>query len=128
MKIKKVLIIFFGLSLAGLFFIKYINFEFFTYTHNKCVEGIVDDCISMINKIDSEAYVKDLHVIQYAQLKTLVDLPGISQQGEISSTDKVKAYISLPVSFDNEEMRQKARETIAMDISEKWCQRPSWRK
>ena len=128
MKIRKAFIIFFGLAVIGLFSVRYVNFEFFTYTHNKCTEGIVDDCIIMVNKIDPEAYVRDLHVIQYAQLKTLVDLPSVSQQDEISLTDKVKSYISLPVSFDNEEMRQRARETIAEDTAQKWCQRPSWRK
>lgn len=111
---------------SGFFVRKRINWTFFTYNHEKCSAQIVDDCIKIINKVDPNTKIKDLTSLDYSKLKTVVDLPGISQRDEVFSEEKVSDVVSFPLEFDDKEIRQRVKEKNAVDrVTNNWCERPS---
>jgi hypothetical protein len=124
---KKTLILFSILIflITGVALRNIINYNFFTYSYNKCYNRTVDDCIKMVNKIDSDISIVDLPSLEYYQLKVFVDLPDYSQRAQIFNEQKVSDFISLPIDMDNELMRKRAGERIVDRVAIRWCERPS---
>jgi len=112
---------------TGFFGRKRINWVFFTYNHEKCLARVVDDCIEIINRIDPNTKIKDLTSLDYCKLKTVIDLPEISKRVEVFPEEKVSDVISLPLEFNNEEIRRKVEKKNAVNrMTDKWCERPAF--
>lgn len=106
-----------------------VNWDFFTYNQQKCSAQIIDDCIKIVNKIDPNTKIRDLHPIDYAKLGTVIDLPKISQRDEKFSEEKVSDIIFLPIELNNNEIRERvAKEAAVGRITSSWCERPSFLK
>ncbi len=128
MKIRRKTIILFAvlaILVAGVALKDELNYKFFTYSYGRCQDQLIDDCVKMVNKINSDSKIVDLSLIEYYQLKVFIELPAYDQRAQIFDEQRVGDFISLPISMDNDSMRDKAEESIIDKVSEKWCKRPS---
>jgi hypothetical protein len=131
MKIRRKTLILFAILailIIGVVFRNKINYDFFTYTYRSCYNEVIDDSIKMVNKIDPEAKIVDLSLIEYYQLKVFVNLPSYDQRAQVFDNQRVSNFISLPMDINDKDARNKAGESIVDKVSDKWCKRPSLMK